>query len=77
MNLESIFFAEMTFGRIVWWAALVFACLGTLKLVKRVFSRPRTTTLQHTVYFSCRNCGWQGQVSKYGTNCPKCNHTMN
>jgi hypothetical protein len=32
--------------------------------------------LQHTVYYSCSNCDWEGNISKYGTNCPKCNHPV-
>jgi predicted Zn-ribbon and HTH transcriptional regulator len=40
-------------------------------LYKSVFAK-RKVNLQHTVYFACRNCGWEGHISKFGTRCPKC-----
>jgi rubrerythrin len=41
------------------------------KLYKSVFAKKKVN-LQHTVYFACRHCGWEGHISKFGTRCPKC-----
>jgi rubrerythrin len=41
------------------------------KLYKSLFARKKVN-LQHTVYFACRHCGWEGHISKFGTRCPKC-----
>ena len=41
------------------------------KLYKLIFGKKKVN-LQHTVYFACSSCGWEGHISKFGTRCPKC-----
>jgi hypothetical protein len=75
MNLDTIVINDITLGRILFWVAVVVA-LGMVpkivpKLYKMLFAKKKVT-LQHTVYFSCSNCQWEGHISKFGTRCPKC-----
>ncbi|MGA6927680.1 MAG: hypothetical protein WBY88_18475 [Desulfosarcina sp.] len=72
MNLNAIVINDITVGRILFWVAVVVAITMAPKLYRRMFSRKKVV-LQHTVYFVCAMCGWEGHISKFGTRCPKCN----
>ena len=71
MNLDTIVFNDITVGRILFWIAVVVAMNLVFKLYKALFGKKKVT-LQHTVYFACSNCGWEGHISKFGHRCPKC-----
>jgi Zn finger protein HypA/HybF involved in hydrogenase expression len=71
MNLDTIVFNDITVGRMLFWVAVVVAIYMVPKLYKLIFGKKKVV-LQHTVYFVCSNCGWEGHISKFGTRCPKC-----
>lgn len=75
MNLDTIVFNDITVGRMLFWVAVVVAIYMVPKMVPKLFKLlfgKKKVILQHTVYFTCGNCGWEGHVSKFGTRCPKC-----
>ena len=70
--METVIFNNLTIGQVIPWAAGVIALLIVLKVYKKLFAKKKVN-LQHTVYFACSHCGWEGHISKFGTRCPKCN----
>jgi hypothetical protein len=71
MGLNTIVFGEITLGRVLVWLGVLALLSLIVKIYKALFGK-RKVNLQHTVYFVCRHCGWEGTVSKFGTRCPKC-----
>ena len=71
MNLDTVLINDITVGQVLPWLVAVVALLAIVKLYKALF-RKKKVNLQHTVYFVCNNCGWEGHISKFGTRCPKC-----
>lgn len=71
MPLDYIVFNEVTLGRMLSWLAAVVVLYMLFRIYKFLFGKKKVN-LQHTAYFVCRNCGWEGHVSKFGTRCPKC-----
>ena len=71
MTMDTILFNDITVGQLVPWLAAVVVLYAALKIYKALFAKKKVV-LQHTVYFACSNCGWEGHISKFGTHCPKC-----
>ncbi|MEE4113475.1 MAG: hypothetical protein V2I40_11720 [Desulfobacteraceae bacterium] len=71
MNLETILFNDVTLGQVLPWIVAVVVVYATFRIYKALFAKKKVN-LQHTVYFACSNCGWEGHISKFGTRCPKC-----
>lgn len=75
MNLDTIVFNDITVGRMLFWVAVAVAIYMVPKMVPKLYKLifgKKKVNLQHTVYFACSNCGWEGHISKFGTRCPKC-----
>ena len=75
LGWDMIVWGDLTLARLLQYAIVAVAAFILLKIFKRLFFKKKTN-LQNTVYFVCRHCGWEGQVSKFGTRCPKCNQPM-
>jgi hypothetical protein len=71
MTLDTIIFNGFTLGRMLFWLAAVAVLVLLLKIYKFIFGTKKVK-LQHTVYYVCSSCGWEGHISKFGTRCPKC-----
>ena len=71
MTLDTIIFNDVTVGQLLPWLVAAVALYAVFKIYKALFGKKRVN-LQHTVYFACSNCGWEGHISKFGTRCPKC-----
>ncbi|WP_372682818.1 hypothetical protein [Desulfosarcina sp.] len=71
MNLDTIIFNGVTLGQLLPWVVAVVVVFVTFRIYKALFAKKKVN-LQHTVYFACSNCGWEGHISKFGTRCPKC-----
>ena len=69
--MDTVIFNTLTVGQMIPWAVGVVAIVIGLKVYKRIFAKKKVN-LQHTVYFVCSHCGWEGHISKFGTRCPKC-----
>lgn len=72
MNLDTVIFQNITLGQLAAWTLAAVALYGIIKFYRALFVKKKTN-LQHTVYFVCTHCGWEGHISKFGTRCPKCN----
>ena len=70
-----IVFGEITLRQALYVFVAFVVVMFFIRLIKKLFFKKKAS-LQHTVYFSCSNCEWEGHISKYGTNCPKCNHPV-
>jgi len=68
-----IIFGEISLGQALTVLAAGIAIIILIRVVRKLFSKQKAT-LHLTVYYACPKCGWEGHISKYGTNCPKCNH---
>ena len=71
MTMDTVIINDITVGQLVPWLAAVALLYAALKIYKALFGKKKVV-LQHTVYFVCSNCGWEGHISKFGTRCPKC-----
>ena len=73
MTLDTIVFNDITVGRMLFWVAVAVAIYMVPKLVPKLYKLlfgKKKVNLQHTVYFACSTCGWEGHISKFGTRCP-------
>ena len=75
MPLDTLIFKDITLGQLLLWLGLGFGLYAILKLYRVLFARKKVN-LQHLVYFTCTNCGWEGHISKFGTRCPKCDASV-
>ena len=71
MNLDTIIFNDVTVEQLLPWFVAVVVTYVIFRIY-RVFFTKKKVNLQHTIYFACSNCGWEGHISKFGTRCPKC-----
>jgi len=71
MNLDKIIFNDITVGQLLPWFVAVVVLYAIFRIYKIIFAKKKVN-LQHTIYFACSNCGWEGHISKFGTRCPKC-----
>ena len=71
MNLDTVIFNDITLGQLLPWVVGAAIVLMIIRLYRALFTK-RNVNLQHTVYFVCSHCGWEGNISKFGTRCPKC-----
>ena len=71
MNLDTILFNDVTVGQLLPWLMAVVVLYTIFKVYKILFAKKKVN-LQHTIYFVCKSCGWEGHISKFGTRCPKC-----
>lgn len=72
LSWDMIVWGDITLRQLLQYTVMFIVVFIAFKVVRKLFSKKRTT-LQNTVYFVCRHCDWEGQVSKFGTHCPKCN----
>ena len=75
MNLDTVIFNGITVGQVLPWLIAAAVLYAAPKIYKALFAKPKVN-LQHTVYFVCSNCRWEGHISKFGTRCPKCDAPM-
>ncbi len=72
LGWDMIVFGDVTLRQLLQYTVMFFVLYIAVKVVRKLFPKKRTN-LQNTVYFVCRHCEWEGQISKFGTQCPKCN----
>jgi len=71
MNLDTIIFNGFTVEQLLPWLLAVVVLYAIFRVYKIFFTKKKVN-LQHTSYFVCSSCGWEGHISKFGTRCPKC-----
>lgn len=69
--MDTTIFNEINIEQLLPWFVAVLVLCVLLKIYKIFFAKKKVN-LQHTVYFACNSCGWEGHISKFGTRCPKC-----
>jgi hypothetical protein len=69
--MDTAIFNEVNIEQLLpWFVAVLVLCV--LSKIYKIFFAKKKVNLQHTVYFACSSCEWEGHVSKFGTRCPKC-----
>ena len=71
MTLDTAIINDITVGQLLAWIAAFVLLYAALKIYRALFGKKKVV-LQHTVYFVCSHCEWEGHISKFGTRCPKC-----
>jgi Zn finger protein HypA/HybF involved in hydrogenase expression len=71
MTLDTVLFNDITLGQLIPWLIAAVSVYLIVKLYRTFFMK-RKVKLQHSVYFVCSHCSWEGHISKFGTCCPKC-----
>ncbi len=71
MTMDTIIFNDISLGQLIPWLVAALAIYAIVKIY-RFFFMKKKVNLQHTVYFVCSHCRWEGHISKFGTRCPKC-----
>lgn len=75
LGWDMIIWGDVTLGQLLQYTAMFIVLYIAVKLVRKLFPKKRTN-VQNTVYFVCPHCEWEGQISKFGTQCPKCNQPI-
>lgn len=75
MDLDMIVFSDFTLRQILYFSGGIVVAFIFLRIIKKLFFKPKLV-LQHTIYYVCGNCQWEGHVSKFGNQCPKCGHPI-
>ena len=60
---------DISITQMVVAGAVVLVALFLLRMIGRLFSRPKVD--QHTERVKC-GCGWSGVTSRFSGECPKC-----
>lgn len=71
MDLDIIVFGDITLRQCLYGAGGVIAILIVLRILKKLIF-PQKANLQHSIAYTCPNCGWSGHIGKYARTCPKC-----
>lgn len=75
LGIDMIVLGEITMRQLLYAGAAVAGAILCLRLFRMMFPK-KVVALQHTVYYVCENCNWEGHVSKFGNQCPKCGSSM-
>lgn len=73
--MDTILFGGVTAGQLLTVCVVFLVLVIGGKIVKRLFFKPKPY-LQNTRFVVCNYCDWQGNISKYGNLCPKCNQPI-
>lgn len=72
LGWDMIVWGDITLRQLLQYTVMFVVVYIVFKVVRKLFTK-KTITLQNTVYYVCHHCEWEGQISKFGTQCPKCN----
>ena len=72
--MDTIIFGNYTLGQVLYAAGGVVLLIIFLVLVLKLLKTKEPS--EHVQIVQCKNCGWQGQVSRYAGRCPKCNEPL-
>ncbi len=72
--MDKIVFSGYTVQDLLIAGGVIVALLVVFKILKGLFKKKETS--EHVQVTRCKNCGWQGQISKYAGVCPKCNKPL-
>jgi hypothetical protein len=72
--LDKIIYADYTVQDALMIAGIVIGLLILFSVLKKIFRTEKTHHYMQIV--RCKDCGWQGQVSRYAGRCPGCNKPL-
>ena len=75
MDWDMILFGDMTLRKFLYGAGGVIMALIVLKILKGLIFPPKAN-LQHSIAYTCPDCGWNGHIGKYARACPKCSRPV-
>lgn len=70
MDLNTVVFGDYTVLDVAIAAGVIIGILLLISVIKKLFAKKEES--HHIQMTRCKNCGWQGQVSRYVGVCPKC-----
>jgi hypothetical protein len=73
MDWDTIIFGGITSRQLVVVCIIVMAAMFFIKRRRKKEYKNQMKSLHNTIFVLCNNCDWQGNMSKFGTHCPKCN----
>jgi hypothetical protein len=75
IDLDIIVFGEITLRQCLYGAGGVLIALVILNILKKLIF-PQKANLQHSIDYTCSNCGWSGHIGKHARSCPKCSQPV-
>jgi hypothetical protein len=72
--LDKILILDYTVQDALLAAGIGFGILILFSVLKKVFKTEKVKPYMQTV--RCKDCGWQGQVSRHAGRCPGCNNPL-
>jgi hypothetical protein len=72
MDWDTVIFGTVTSGQLIVVCSIIIAVMLYIRWRRKKEYSNQMRSLQNTVFVLCNNCDWQGHISKYGTQCPKC-----
>ncbi len=74
MDLDTIVFGNYSIQDLIVYGGIAIGVLIVLTILKKLFTGKETS--EHVQVTRCKNCGWQGQISRYAGVCPKCSQPL-
>jgi hypothetical protein len=75
MDFDTIVFGQITLRQCLHGAGGILVALVVLSIAKKLIF-PKKSNLEHSIGYTCSNCGWSGHIGKYARSCPKCNQPV-
>lgn len=75
MDWEMIIFGHYTLRQLATYAGAALVALIVIKCLVGLFFKKHKEDKTMQIC-RCKNCGWQGQVSRYAGRCPQCNEPI-
>ena len=72
--LDTILVADFTVRDAIFLGGIGIGILILFTILKKIFRTDNINPHMQTV--NCKNCGWQGPVSRHAGRCPGCNRPL-
>jgi predicted Zn-ribbon and HTH transcriptional regulator len=72
--MDIILFAEYTVQDAIMVAGVGIGIFTLFSILKKVYRQEKINPYMQ--FTTCKDCGWQGQVSRHAGRCPGCNQPL-
>ena len=72
MDWDMVVFGNFTLKQLAVYGGGLIALLIVISFLRNLF-KTKEDAGEHVQMVRCKNCGWQGKVSRYVGRCPQCN----
>ncbi|MFX0201859.1 MAG: hypothetical protein ACFFCW_37590 [Candidatus Hodarchaeota archaeon] len=72
--MDKIVFGDFTVLDLLITAGVLVGALILFSILRKIFRKEQSSA--HVQFAQCKNCDWQGKVSRYAGRCPKCNQPL-